>query len=93
MDRLPNVTRTKYSRAFDGFVKVNEVVTKPSYRIRPDDVIWFHFRNLRGIRTLSRRTFHLTLCMKIEDLLVVNKPAGMVVHPTFQRVGAHSLMR
>ena len=40
MDRLPNVTRTKIqSGIHDGFVKVNDKLTKPNHKIHPADVI------------------------------------------------------
>jgi len=85
MDRLPNVTRTKIQQGIhDGFVKVNEVVTKPNYRIRPEDVITVSFPEPPRDTDVKPENIPLNIVYEDNDLLVVNKPAGMVVHPAFQ---------
>lgn len=85
MDRLPNVTRTKIQQGIhDGFVKVNEVVTKPNYRIRPEDVITVSFPEPPRDTDVKPENIPLNIVYEDNDLLVVDKPAGMVVHPAFQ---------
>lgn len=85
MDRLPNVTRTKIQQGIhDGFVKVNEVVTKPNYRIRPEDIITVSFPEPPRDTDVKPENIPLNIVYEDNDLLVVNKPAGMVVHPAFQ---------
>ena len=85
MDRLANVTRTKIQNGIhDGFVKVNEKTTKPNYNIRPDDIITVSFPEPPRDTDVKPENIPLNIVFEDEHLLVVNKPAGMVVHPAFQ---------
>lgn len=64
----------------DGFVLVNQKKEKPSYKIQLDDVIVIH---KPSIKILDLKPVDLNLDVVFEDdsLIVVNKPAGLVVHP------------
>ena len=85
MDRLANVTRTKIQNGIhDGFVKVNEKTTKPNYNIRPEDIITVSFPEPPRDTDVKPENIPLNIVFEDEHLLVVNKPAGMVVHPAFQ---------
>jgi 23S rRNA pseudouridine1911/1915/1917 synthase len=66
----------------DGAVLVNGRPGKPAYALRPDDEV----RVLRTApvaqpATIRPQSFPLDIVYEDDDLLVVNKPAGMVVHP------------
>ena len=85
MDRLANVTRTKIQNGIhDGFVKVNEKTTKPNYNIRPEDIITVSFPEPPRDTDVKPENIPLNIVYEDEHLLVVNKEAGMVVHPAFQ---------
>lgn len=85
MDRLPNVTRTKIQGGIhEGFVKVNEKTVKPNYRVHPLDVITIAFPEPPRDTDVVPENIPLNIVFEDEHLLVVNKPAGMVVHPAYQ---------
>jgi 23S rRNA pseudouridine1911/1915/1917 synthase len=85
MARLPNVTRTKIQGGIhEGFVKVNEKPIKPNYRVHPDDVITVAFPEPPRDTEVIPENIPLNIVFEDEHLLVVNKPAGMVVHPAYQ---------
>lgn len=85
MDRLPNVTRNKLQNAIrDGFVKVNEEEVKPNYKIRPADVVTIALPEPPRDTEVVPENIPLNIIYEDEDLLVVHKEAGMVVHPAYQ---------
>ncbi len=85
MDRLANVTRTKIQDGIhDGFVKVNEKTIKPNHKIHPGDVITVSFPEPPRDTDVKPENIPLNIVYEDEHLLVVNKAAGMVVHPAFQ---------
>ncbi len=85
MDRLPNVTRTKIQNGIhEGFVKVNEKPIKPNYKVHPDDIITVSFPEPPRDTDVKPENISLNIVFEDEHLLVVNKAAGMVVHPAFQ---------
>lgn len=85
MDRLPNVTRTKIQTGIhDGFVRVNDKAIKPNYKIHPNDVITVSFPEPPRDTEVIPENIPLDIVFEDEHLLVINKPAGMVVHPAYQ---------
>lgn len=85
MDRLPNVTRTKVQNGIkEGFVKVNNAVVKPNYKVHPKDSISILFPEPPRDDEVVPENIPLEIVLEDEHLLVVNKPAGMVVHPAYQ---------
>lgn len=85
MDRLPNVTRTKIQDGIhNGFVLVNEKPIKPNYKVHPSDVITVSFPEPPRDTEVVPENIPLNIVFEDEHLLVINKPAGMVVHPAFQ---------
>lgn len=84
-DRLPNVTRTKIQGGIhEGFVKVNDRDVKPNYKVRPNDVIVVSLPEAPRDTEVVPENIPLNIVFEDEHLLIVNKPAGMVVHPAFQ---------
>src|SRR5258706_354672 len=84
-DRLPNVTRTKIQNGIhDGFVKVNDKPIKPNYKVHPNDVITVSFPEPPRDTDVKPENIPLNIVFEDEHILVVNKAAGMVVHPAFQ---------
>lgn len=85
MDRLPNVTRTKIQDGIrDGFVKVNDKGIKPNYKVHPNDVITVSLPEPPRDTDVVAENIPLNIVFEDEHVLVVNKAAGMVVHPAYQ---------
>lgn len=85
MDRLPNVTRNKVQAGIkEGFVKVNGRDVKPNYKVHPEDEISVMLPEPPRDEELVPEDIPLNIVLEDEHLLVVNKPAGMVVHPAYQ---------
>ncbi|ADR21438.1 pseudouridine synthase [Marivirga tractuosa] len=85
MDRLPNVTRNKVQKAIkDGFVQVNGVTIKPNYKVHPDDNIRIALPEPPRDTEVKPENIPLDIVYEDSDLLIVNKEAGMVVHPAHQ---------
>jgi 23S rRNA pseudouridine1911/1915/1917 synthase len=85
MDRLPNVTRTKIQNGIhEGFVKVNDRTIKPNYKVHPLDVIVVSLPEPPRDTDVVPENIPLNIVYEDEHLLVINKPAGMVVHPAYQ---------
>ncbi len=85
MDRLPNVTRSKVQSGIkDGFVKVNDATVKPNYKVHPGDEISISLPEPPRDDVVVPENIPLDIVFEDEHLLVVNKAAGMVVHPAYQ---------
>jgi 23S rRNA pseudouridine1911/1915/1917 synthase len=85
MDRLPNVTRTKIQDGIRaGLVKVNDKDIKPNYKVHPNDVITVSFPEPPRDTEVVPENIPLNIVFEDQHLLVINKPAGMVVHPAYQ---------
>ena len=85
MDRLPNVTRTRVQDGIHaGFVRVNEKTIKPNHKIHPGDVITIAFPQPPRDTDVKPENIPLNIVFEDEDLIIINKPAGMVVHPAYQ---------
>jgi 23S rRNA pseudouridine1911/1915/1917 synthase len=83
--RIQNATRNKIQLAIDsGFVKVNEKIIKASYKIKPEDVVVIALPTPPRDTEVLPEDIPLNIVYEDEDLLVVNKPAGMVVHPAHE---------
>ena len=85
MDRLPNVTRNKVQTGIkEGMVKVNAEQVKPNYKVRPGDDIHVYFTEPPRDDEVVPEDIPLNIVFEDDHLLIVNKPAGMVVHPAYQ---------
>ncbi|MFM8912040.1 MAG: RluA family pseudouridine synthase [Flammeovirgaceae bacterium] len=85
MDRLPNVTRSKIQNGIhDGFVTVNDKAIKPNYKVHPHDVIIISLPEPPRDTDVKPENITLNIVFEDEHVLVVNKEAGMVVHPAYQ---------
>lgn len=87
MARLHNASRTKLQAAADaGSILVNDKPIKPSYRIKPLDVISIVLPRPPKDTEIIPENIPLDILYEDEDLLIVNKPAGMVVHPGYNNI-------
>lgn len=84
MDRLPNVTRNKVQQGIkDGFVKVNGLEIKPNYKVHPGDEIVVALPEAPRDQELVAEDIPINIIYEDDDLLIVNKEPGMVVHPAY----------
>jgi 23S rRNA pseudouridine1911/1915/1917 synthase len=85
MDRLPNVTRNKLQTAIkSGLVKVNEGIVKPNHKIHPGDIVTVVLPEPPKATDVIPEDIPINIIFEDDHLLVVNKEAGMVVHPAYQ---------
>jgi len=84
MDRVPNITRNKTQNAIkEGFVKVNEKDIKPNYKVKPNDIIIISLPEPPRESEVVPEDIPIDIVYEDDDLLVVHKAPGMVVHPAY----------
>ena len=82
MNFVENATRTKIQAAAkNGSIEVNGNVVKSNYRVKPLDEIKVKFEYPPHENLLVAEKIVLDIVYEDDDLVVINKPAGMVVHP------------
>jgi 23S rRNA pseudouridine1911/1915/1917 synthase len=82
MERIPNTTRTRIQFAIESeSVKVNDKISKASYKVKPLDVITLSLPHPPRTDVLVAEDIPLNIVYEDKDILLVNKEAGMVVHP------------
>ena len=82
MNFVENATRTKIQvAAKNGSIEVNGKVVKSNYKVKPLDNIKVKFEYPPHENLLIPENIDLDIVYEDDDLIVVNKPAGMVVHP------------
>lgn len=82
MNRIEHATRNKIQQALDeGLIIVNGAIVKSNYKVRPgDEIVLFETRSVESLEIIPQN-IPLNIVYEDDELLVVNKPAGMVVHP------------
>lgn len=84
LDRLPHTSRNRIQVAIDNkFILVNGKSTKPSYKVLPRDIIQIVLSTPPHPAELLPEAIPLDIVYEDEHLLIVHKPAGMVVHPGY----------
>jgi 23S rRNA pseudouridine1911/1915/1917 synthase len=88
MHKMHNASRTKIQYAADtGCIIVNEKPVKSSYKVKPFDVISIVLPHPpKDNDTIQPENIPLEIMYEDDDLLIVNKVAGMVVHPGYNNV-------
>lgn len=82
MNFIENATRNKIQQAAkDGHVWVNDEIVKSNYKVKAGDEVKVLFEHPPHEFLLVPEDIPLDIVYEDEVLLVVNKPAGMVVHP------------
>ena len=87
LDKLLSIIYPDFSRSFfqklikENSIKVNEKIQKANYKVQTDDVISVLIPD--AIETsIEPEDIPLDILYEDNDVLVVNKPKGMVVHPS-----------
>lgn len=84
MHRIENASRNRIQNAIDaGNVLVNQQVIKSSYKVKPLDQISIVYAHPPRDTEVYPEDIPLEIVYEDDDLLIVNKPAGMVVHPGY----------
>ena len=76
-----DLTRTAVKRLIEeGYIKVNNQVPKISYKIRKDDIIEIEEPEVKQL-DIKAQDIPVEVVYEDSDIIVVNKPKGLVVHP------------
>jgi len=82
MNFIENATRNKIQTAAkNGSIYVNDIAVKSNYRVKPFDKIRVMFEHPPYEYLLTPENIPLDIVYEDDELLVINKPAGLVVHP------------
>ena len=82
IEHLANISRNRIQKAADsGFILCNDRPVKRSYKVKPFDVIRVMLDRPYYDNTITPEDIPMDIVFEDDDLIVVNKPAGLVVHP------------
>ena len=82
MNKVENATRNRIQKsAKDGNIFVNDIIVKSNYKVKANDVVTVLFEHPPYEMLLTPEDLPIDIVYEDEALLVVNKAAGMVVHP------------
>ena len=81
-ERIVNASRNRIQTAADnGYVMANGKPVKSSYKVKPLDVLTVMMDRPRYENDIIPEDIPLDIVYEDDDLMVINKPAGLVVHP------------
>lgn len=83
-DRMVGTSRNRIQTAADaGFVFINGKPVKSNARVKPHDIVTLQLLQPRRELEIIPEDIPLNIVYEDDYLMVVNKPAGLVVHPGF----------
>ena len=82
MNRIEGATRNKIQQALeDGHILVNGTAVKPNYKVKPlDEIVVMETRRPESTEVIPEE-MSLNIVYEDDDVMIIHKPAGMVVHP------------
>lgn len=81
-EKNPYQSRNRIQQAAEaGFIRVNGTPVKSNYKVRPNDVITLVLDRPKHDTSIAAEDIPLDIAYEDDDVIVVNKKAGMVVHP------------
>lgn len=81
-EHLQHSSRNRIQKAAEaGFIHVNDRPVKSNYKVRPDDVVTLMLDRPRHDTTIEPEDIPLDVVYEDDHVMVINKPAGLVVHP------------
>lgn len=84
MTRIENVSRNKIQKAAQNeCIKVNGQTVKPNYKVKPNDIIQIFLTTEPREIEIIPQNISLDVVYEDEDVIIINKQAGMVVHPAY----------
>ena len=83
-NRIENTSRTRIQNAaLAGNILVNDKAVKPNYKVKPGDTIQLLLAHPPREREIEAEDIPLDIIYEDESIIIVDKEAGMVVHPGF----------
>jgi len=84
MTKIQNASRNKIQQAASaGSVLVNDKAVKQNYKVRPNDVITIVLTEPPRETEIIAEDIPVDIVYEDDDIILVNKKAGMVVHPAY----------
>ena len=84
VNRLPNTSRNRIQNACEaGCILVNSKAVKSNHRVKPGDVVQVVLPEPVREIELIPQDLPIQIVFEDEDIIIVNKEAGMVVHPAY----------
>ena len=81
-EKLQHSSRNRIQKAAEaGFVHVNDRPVKSNYKVRPGDIVTLMLDRPHYDTTIEPEDIPLDIIYEDDQLMVINKPAGLVVHP------------
>ena len=82
--RMENISRTRIQNAANaGNILVNNNPVKPNYKVKPNDIVQIVLPNPPREIELIPENIPVNIIYEDENVVVVNKEPGMVVHPAY----------
>jgi 23S rRNA pseudouridine1911/1915/1917 synthase len=82
MNFIENATRNRIQQAAkEGHILVNDTAVKSSYKVKANDVVRVVLSYPPHESPLLAEDIPLNIVFEDESVIIINKPAGMVVHP------------
>ena len=79
----PDISRSKIQNFIKkGCIKINDALKKPSYILKETDKIDFEIPDSQEELEIKPQNIPLDIVYEDENMLVANKPSGMLTHPT-----------
>ena len=80
---LSEISRSKVQTLIkSGGIIVNDELKKPSYQLKEDDSVEIKITNSESQIKIEPQNIPLEIIYEDENIVVVNKPSGMLTHPT-----------
>ena len=84
MNFIENASRNRIQQsAREGCIHVNGIAVKPNYKVKAGDIVTVEYKNPPRDHELIPQDIPINIVYEDDDILIVNKDAGMVVHPGF----------
>jgi 23S rRNA pseudouridine1911/1915/1917 synthase len=82
VQRIENASRNKVQHAIEaGLVLVNNKTVQPNHKIKPkDEIIVYSDKETQGEQVIPEK-IDLNIFYEDDDVMIINKPPGLVVHP------------
>ncbi|MGY8988054.1 MAG: RluA family pseudouridine synthase [Flavobacteriales bacterium] len=81
---IENASRSKIQQsAKEGYIHVNGNPVKSNYKVKGGDIVTVEYKNPPREHELIPQDIPINIMYEDDDILIVNKDAGMVVHPGF----------
>lgn len=78
---MPGFSRTRIAQLIDyGYVTLNDEETKRNQKVKENDIITAEYPEAESLEVVAEK-MDLDILYEDSDLLVINKPKGLVVHP------------